>query len=283
LENMKTTIIAVIVTAIICIAGTCTVMGGSNGGNSSSETLTITGSTTVQPLMVGFQEAFDDYSNININITGGGSGAGATAVMNGSADIGMMSRDLKSSESSLTATSIALDGVVIIIDVRAGVVDLSIEEIAGIYSGKYTNWNQLGGSDLTINPIVREEGSGTRDCLDGVLSTVDGFNTDNYSKYSAQSSTGSMIQQTMSVSGGIGYVNFGSMSSLDSTKVVPVSVDGVSATPENVKNGSYGISRNLNLVTLGSPSGAAEFLISWILSEQGQKIVESMGFVKVGA
>lgn len=277
LENKTQMLIAVVVTAIICIAGTYVIAGGEE----KHETITITGSTTVQPLMTELQEEFQQYSNITMNIAGGGSGAGATAAMNGTADIGMLSRDLKSSETGLVATVIALDGVIILTDKNAGITDMTLEQLAKIFSGEITNWKQVGGADMAINPIIREDGSGTRDCLDTILGTVPGFNTDNYSKYSTQASTGAMIAQVQSVKGSIGYANLGAISGIDSSKVSISSVEGVEATAENVQNGTYEISRNLILVTKGEPSGCVEFLMIWILSEQGQKIVEAKGFVPI--
>lgn len=269
-------LIAVLVTAIVCVAGTYVAVGGED-----KDSITITGSTTVQPLMAGFQEEFEQYANIQMNITGGGSGAGVTAAQNGSADIGMLSRDLKSSETGLTATVIAMDGVVILVDKDSGVSDLTVEQLAKIYSGEYKNWSDVGGSNLEIKPIIREEGSGTRDCLDTILSGVPGFSKDNYSGYSTQASTGAMIAQVKSVSGSIGYANLGSISSIDSSETTIVSIDGVKATSKNVQDGVYELSRNLILVTKGEPAGSAAFLINWILSEQGQSIVESKGFVSV--
>ena len=280
MENKTTMIIAVFVTAIVCIAGTYVLVGGSDGKN-TNESITITGSTTVQPLMAEFQEEFENYSDLVLNITGGGSGAGVTAAQNGTADIGMLSRDLKSSETGLTPTTIAKDGVVMLVDKNSGVKELSIEQLAKIYSGEYTNWNQVGGSDLSINPIIREDGSGTRECLDTILKTVPGFNTDNYNKYSTQASTGAMLIQVQSVKGAIGYANLGSVSSIDTSKNNILTINGVDATADNVRNGTYELSRNLVLVTKGEPKGSVEFFINWIMSPQGQSIVDAKGFVSL--
>ena len=281
LENNTKMILAVLVTAIVCIAGTFVVAGNGNGGENNSSTVTVAGSTTVQPLMVEFQEEFEKYSNMKLSVTGGGSGAGVETVKNGIAEIGMLSRDLKSTEAG-HPTIIAKDGVVILVHTGANVSNLTLEQIAKIYSGEYTNWNQVGGANLKINPIIREEGSGTRDCLDTILATVPGFNTNAYNKYPTQSSTGSMLTQIQNVSGSIGYVNLGVLSSVDKSKTAAVTVDGVEVTSENVINGTYEISRNLILITKDAqPSGEIQFFLNWILSEQGQKIVEDEGFVSI--
>lgn len=184
-----------------------------------SGTLNVAGSTTVQPMMVKFVEAYEAmYPGVTINVTGGGSGAGATAALNETADIGMLSRELKSSESALTAIPIAKDGVVIAVDKAAGVTDLTINQIAKIFNGEYTNWNQVGGNDLDIAPIIREDGSGTRETFDNMMAAELGISVgvfgQNMVGYSATNSTGAMLALCKSISGSIGYVNLGSLSEL---------------------------------------------------------------------
>lgn len=184
-----------------------------------SGTLNVAGSTTVQPMMVKFVEAYEaKYPGVTINVTGGGSGAGATAAINGTADIGMLSRDLKSSESALTATTIAKDGVVIVVDKAAGVTDLTTNQIARIFNGEYTNWNQVGGNDLNIAPIIREDGSGTRETFDTKMADSLGITVSEFGQnmmgYSATNSTGAMLALCKSIGGSIGYVNLGSLSEL---------------------------------------------------------------------
>lgn len=187
-----------------------------------SGTLNVAGSTTVQPMMVKFVEAYEaKYPGVEINVTGGGSGAGATAAINGTADIGMLSRDLKSSspsESALTATTIAKDGVIIVVDKAAGVTDLTTNQIAKIFNGEYTNWNQVGGNDLNIAPIIREDGSGTRETFDTKMVESLGITVSEFGQnmmgYSATNSTGAMLALCKSIGGSIGYVNLGSLSEL---------------------------------------------------------------------
>jgi phosphate transport system substrate-binding protein len=129
--------------------------------------------------------------------------------------------------------------------------------------------------------VIREEGSGTRDCLDTALAAISGFNTDKFNTYSTQASTGAMVLQVQSVAGAIGYVNLGSMSDLDTSKVSVISLNGVAPSPETTVDGTYALSRNLVLITKGERSGAVAFFLNWILSEQGQKMVADFGFVPV--
>lgn len=279
-DNLKI-IIAVILTAVICIAGSAVVFGGDAENANKKQTLVVTGSTTVQPLMNQFQESFEEYANISMNVTGGGSSAGASAVLQKTADIGMMSRDPKQAEieGGLEVTVIGMDAVVVIVSKDAGVNNLTVEDIAKIYSGIYTNWKELGGNDKKINPIVREEGSGTRDCIEEALAkALEGYETSN--SYPAEASTGSMKTRVENTSGAIGYVSLSAASDL-SANTVTVAVNGVEASVETVSNGEYSISRNLILVTNGEPTGMSAFFLSWVLSPQGQKIVEDMGFIKI--
>lgn len=279
-DNFKI-IIAVILTAIICIAGSSVVFGGDAENMDKKQTLVVTGSTTIQPLMNQFQESFEDYANVSMNVTGGGSSAGASAVLQKTADIGMMSRDPKPAEldGGLNVTIIGMDAVVVIISKDAGVSNLTVEEIAKIYSGIYTNWKELGGNDEKINPIVREEGSGTRDCIEEALAaTLEGYETSN--SYPAEASTGSMKTRVENTSGAIGYVSLSAASDL-TKNTIAVTVNGIEASVETVSNNEYPISRNLILVTHGEPTGISAFFLNWILSSQGQKIVEDMGFIKI--
>ena len=272
-------ITAVLLTAVVCIAGTYSLTN--NNGGSDSNDLTVTGSTTIQPMMSLFQEEFEKYANVTMNVTGGGSGAGATAAINGTADIGMLSRNLKSSEisSGLVAHTIAMDGVVIIVNSNIGITDLTLEQLAKIYDGKITNWKDVGGRDLTIAVIAREDGSGTRDCFETAMKTVDSsfvMKTD----VVTYNSTGGVTSAVNSTPGSIGYVNLNAVEHL-STNTTAISVDGIAATSTTVTDGSYEISRNLILVTKGEATGMAAFFLNWVISEDGQKIVEDAGFVRI--
>ena len=272
-------IAAVLLTAVVCIAGTYSLTA--NNENSGDSDLTVTGSTTIQPLMSLFQEEFEKYASVTMNVTGGGSGAGATAAINGTADIGMLSRDLKASEisSGLIAHVIGMDGVVVIVNSNVGVTDLTLEQLEQIYDGKITNWKDVGGIDLTIAVIAREDGSGTRDCFDTAMKTVNSSFTmkDDVATYN---STGGVTSAVNSTPGSIGYVNLNAVEHLSSgTK--SISVDGITATADTVIDGSYEISRNLVLATNGEATGMTAFFLNWVLSEDGQEIVEEAGFVRI--
>lgn len=279
MNEKRKMIAAVLLTAVVCIAGTYTLTA--NNESSGNSDLTVTGSTTIQPVMSLFQEEFEKYASVTMNVTGGGSGAGATAAINGTADIGMLSRDLKSSEisSGLVSHVIAMDGVVIIVSSNVGVTDLTLEQLEQIYDGEITNWEDVGGIDLTIAVIAREEGSGTRDCFDTAMKTVDSSfeMKDDVATYN---STGGVTSAVNSTPGSIGYVNLNAAENL-SSNTRAISVNGVTASSDTVIDGSYKISRNLILATKGEATGMTAFFLNWVLSEEGQQIVEDAGFVRI--
>ncbi len=182
-----------------------------------SGVLNIAGSTTIQPMMVKFVEAYQmKYSNVKIYVAGGGSGAGATLV-NNTVDIGMVSRDLTSTE-TVTSTIIAKDGVVMIVDKASGVTNLTINQIAEIFNGDITNWDEVGGNNLKIAPIIREGGSGTRETFDIKMAESLGISIDSFQSNMkgcpSESSNGSMLKRCGSNPGSIGYVNLSSISDL---------------------------------------------------------------------
>lgn len=188
--------------------------------SATSGTVTITGSTTVLPLMTKLVEIYEKSNNVTVNVMGGGSGKGVNDVKNGNADIGMLSKDLKTDDTSLNVIPIAIDGVVIIVDKSANITDLSTDQIAKIFAGVYTNWNQIYkndtgtyGNDMAINPIVRDIMSGTRNTLDAMVMDLLDECFDNLTckyisgGYPVMGSTGSMISYAGNTNGAIGYIN----------------------------------------------------------------------------
>jgi len=273
--------VAVLITAMICVPVTATIIGN------ESKTLNVAGSTTVQPLMMELQKEFERYANVQMFVTGGGSGVGISSTLNGVADIGMLSRDLKKEEIEkgvLVPITIAMDAVVIIVNSSVGIDNLSMDALVGIYSGTITNWNhpEIGGANLPIAVITREEGSGTRDCFDAALKGHNSSYKIKGTGINSVNSTGAVISAVESTSGSIGYINLDVSQKLPNDgKITIVSVDTIKATPATVIGGTYGISRDLILVTNGKPEGMIKFFIDWILSPDGQDIVEKEGFVRI--
>ncbi len=181
----------------------------------TSYSITIQGSTTVNPIMMAVEEAYEDlHPNVKISITANGSGTGAKAAIDGSADIGMLSRDLKSSETSagLVPTAIGKDGIAIIYNKSVtGVDNLTFDQIAKIYDGTYTNWNQLGGNDHAIDVCGRESSSGTRGAFEEILAgKVAGFSSDSVTeKMNEFASNNALLSHIESTDYSVGYVSLG--------------------------------------------------------------------------
>ncbi len=238
----------------------------------------VAGSTTVQPLAELLAESYESLTDgITIIVQGGGSSVGVKSAANGTADIGMASREVKNSEfeehPALVVHTIARDGIAIVIHPGSGLSSLSLEQVRGIFSGEITNWSEIGGENTLVIVVSREEGSGTRAafedmvmddeliCLGAILQPSNGA-----------------VRTTVSITpASIAYLSFGYLDS----SVTPVTIDGVPPTVATATGGSYPIVRPLNMITLGQPSEAAAGWLEFILGEDGQAIVASEGYLPV--
>ena len=243
---------------------------------SGAVTISISGSTSVGPTMEILAE---DYQKANegttIEVQQVGSSAGITNTIDGTSQIGMSSRDLKDEEKSeLKEYQIAIDGIAVITNSANKVKDLTLDQVKDIYTGKITNWKEVGGNDADIVVVSREDGSGTRDGFQEIVGFESGDLTSN-----AQISDGSGNIKT-TVQGNenaIGYISFGYLDdSINSVKI-----GGVEPKEENVYNKKYPISRPFLLVTKGDATGDAKSFIDYVLSDEGQKTIEKEGFMSV--
>ncbi len=237
----------------------------------------VEGSTTVLPLATAAANAYmDDNPDDSIVLAGGGSGAGIKAVGDGRADIGMASRGIKDSETAsypnLVDNVIAGDGIAVIVNTGTSVTGLTMEELADIYDGTITNWQDVGGDDATIVVVGRDSASGTRGTFDElVLDEEDP--THSMLEKNANADVQKTIKETPH---SIGYVGLAFM---DEVKVLEIG--GVAASESTVKDGTYPISRVLHMYTDGEPTGLVKEYIDFILSAEGQQIVKDKGFVPV--
>lgn len=237
------------------------------------------GSTSMEKVIGALGEAFtkaNPDATFTYNPTGSGSGSGITAVSEGRCDIGLSSRALKDEEKSqgLVETTLALDGIAIIVNKENTVEDLSLDDIAKIYTGEITNWSEVGGEDADIVLIGREAGSGTRDGFESITGTSDSC------KYRQElTSTGDVITTVSSNPGAIGYASLAAVK--DTVK--KVSVDGVEATEETVKDGSYKVQRPFVLVTKDGTelSEAAQAFFDYATSKDAADIISAAGAVPV--
>ncbi len=255
------------------------------GGNTNNEdnttgvteltgSITVVGSTSVQPVSDLLAEAFmDDNSGVNVYVQGGGSSAGIKAADDGAAEIGASSRDLKEDEKHLNEYVIAKDGIAVVVHPSSDVMDLTLEEIKGIYAGNITNWSEVGGSSESIIVVTREEGSGTRGAFEEIVMGKESIS----SGAIVQNSTGAVGTTVAGDKNAIGYI---SLSSLDE-KVKALKVEGVEATDNNISSGTYKVARPFIYVTKGDPSGLAKSFLDFVLSPQAQSIIEQAGLISV--
>lgn len=246
----------------------------------TQQNITVNGSTSVQPLAEELAKAFKaKNTNVRIDIQAGGSGVGIKSANDGVVDIGMSSRELKSEEKNLKEFKIAIDGIAIIVNPANGVTNLTMEQIQKIYTGEITDWSQVGDKTGKITVVTREEGSGTR----GAFIELTGVEMNKVDKTTAtaitQGSTGAVMTTVASDPNAIGYASFGTVK--ENTDIKLLSVEGAETTAENIYAGSYKISRPFLMLTKEEPTGAAKEFIDFILSAEGQTIVESHSYLKV--
>lgn len=251
--------------------------GTKNAGQSqaSGGSITIAGSTSVQPLSEELAKAFKAKNgNTSIAVNGGGSSVGIKAATEGTADIGSSSRELKDSEKELKEFVIAVDGIAVIVNPANKVEDLKKEDLKKIFMGEIKNWKDIGGVDASIVVYNREEGSGTRKAFQELVLGKNSEGKEN--EYSAdalvQNSTGGIAQSVGGDLNGIGYASLGVIEK--ETKVKMVKVDGAIPSLATIKDKSYKISRPFLYLTKEEPKGAVKEFIDWVISPEGQQIVK---------
>ena len=244
------------------------------GCSKADKSVSTDGSTSMEKVIGALGEAFSQKTGATFTYNPTGSGSGITAVLEGRCDIGLSSRALKDSEkeSGLAETVLALDGIAIIVNPENTVSDLSLEDIAKIYTGEITNWKEVGGSDAEIVLIGREAGSGTRDGFESITGTSDKC------KYRQElTSTGDVITTVSQNPDAIGYASVASVK--DTVKAVKVG--GVEANEATIKDGSYVVQRPFVLVTKNDTklSSAAQKFFDYITSDKARTAISSAGVV----
>ena len=247
------------------------------GNEAVSGTVSTDGSTSMETVIKYLSESFsEENKNVKITYNPTGSGTGITAVSEGRCDIGLSSRDLKDEEkqSGLKGTVVALDGIAIVVNPENTVEDLTVEQIADLYTGKITNWKDVGGKDAPVVLIGREAASGTRDGFESITKTKDSC------KYSQElSSTGDVIQTVASNPNAIGYA---SLASVKET-VKALKVNSVAPSTATVQDGTYKIQRDFVFVTKEGKelSKAAQAFFDWVVSGKADSLIEKAGAVPV--
>ena len=241
-----------------------------------SGTVTLAGSTSMQKLCEAMIESFEEvYPDITVTAEYTGSGAGLESLAAGKTDIGNASRALKDGEKETGAVEnvVAIDGIAVITHKDNTVDNLTSEQLTDIYTGKITNWKDLGGADEAIVVLGREAGSGTRGAFEELLKV------DDQCKYAQElDSTGGVLAKVASTPGSIGYV---SLDVVDDT-VKALSLDDVAPTEENIVAGSYKLSRPFVMATMGTIDEQNDLVKTWfgyVQSDEGKAVITAMGLI----
>lgn len=243
-------------------------------GCGSKEAVSTDGSTSMSKVIGALSEAFENENGIAVTYNATGSSGGIGAVEEGRCDIGLSSRKLKDEEKArgLEETTLAYDGIAIIVNPENSITELKVEDIAKIYTGEIKNWKELGGADGEIVLIGREAGSGTRDGFESITKT------EGSCKYRQElTSTGDVITTVAGNPNAIGYASLASVK--DSVKALKV--EGVAPSEEAVKDGSYVIQRPFMLVTKKDTklSANAQRFFDYITSAAANEVISGAGVV----
>lgn len=283
-------IMALAMTAVLTVG----MLAGCGSKEESSEAATtpaesggkivLVGSTSVDPLAQKLAESYKASNpGVEIEIQAVGSSAGIKAAIDGSATIGMSSRELKEEEISegVTPHVICKDGIAVVVNPANPVQNLTKEQVQKIFLGEIKNWKEVGGNDEEILVVSRESGSGTRGAFEEILKIekeVEGKKVSGLVENALQAEgTGAVKANVASKANSIGYVSLGY---IDDT-IKTLQVEGVDATAENIVSGTYPVARPFVLVTKGEVSPVDQAFLDFVMSSEGQAEVEKDGYIKV--
>ena len=274
---IKLSIVFVLMLSLVACSKSNNESSDSTADSSTSETGTVStdGSTSMEKVIGALGESFmANNAGVTFTYNPTGSGSGITAVSEGRCDIGLSSRALKDEEKAngLVETVLAYDGIAVIVNNDNPVTDISLEDLAKVYTGEITNWKDLGGNDAEIVLIGREAGSGTRDGFESITGTADKC------EYRQElTSTGDVITTVSQNPDAIGYASLASVK--DSVKAL--SVNGVTASEDTIKDGTYAIQRPFVLVTKEGVelSATAQKFFDYVTSSDANEIITAAGCV----
>ena len=288
--GMALTVVAMLALGAVALTGCGTNAPSTTGSETSSTagaagqesgTLNIAGSDTMVNMAQAWSEAYGEVNpNASIAVKGGGSGNGIAALINKTVDFADASRDIKPEEITQAnangvdpvTTVVAKDGVVVIANTANTVADITKDNLGKVYRGEITNWKDLGGSDAPIVLLGRDSSSGTYGFIQDEVVGKD----KKYAKtMRSLQSNQAIVDEVAKNPNAIGYVGLG----YESDAIKPLTVGKVTASIDTVLDGSYPLSRPLNMISNGDPTGLAAAYLKWILGPDGQKIVKDQGFV----
>lgn len=248
--------------------------------SAASEQITVAGSTTCLPIAEQAAELFGEQTGTSVLVSGLGSSAGIEAVANGTAEVATSSRSLNADEEQLGLTTIpvAHDGIAVIVNPDNPVQNLSIEQLRDIYAGRITNWSEVGGDDLPIQLVNRDEASGTREAFKTIVMDGEAFDR----RAAVLSGTGQVRDVVSRSRGAIGYISMGFVdSAYAETEVRAISVNHVEPSEKTIASGGYPISRDLYFFTKGEPVGQVAAYIDYVLSPAMDVQIREAGFIPV--
>ncbi|WP_097025575.1 phosphate ABC transporter substrate-binding protein [Clostridium peptidivorans] len=286
-KSLKTIIAAL---AITMVAGAFVGCGGSNKeagntktGNKISGTITAVGSTALQPLV---EQAAKNFKTKNpdatINVQGGGSGTGLNQVAEGSVEIGnsdvTAESKLKDKEiaKQLVDHKVAAIGFSIVTHKDVKVDSLTKEQVQGIFEGKYTNWNQVGGQDLPIQVVNRPKSSGTRATF---IETIMNGKNEKEGLGTTQDSSGTVEKTITSTPGSISYLALSYLTEEKRQNLKLIKIDNVEATKENIVAKKYPFWSYEHMYTKGEATGLTKAFIDYMMSDENKAVVEKLGYI----
>jgi len=283
-HSVRTRSVRSLLTGMAMLLVAAALFSGCVGDKDVADTriISVSGSTTNLPIAQAVAELYMDiHQTDEILVSGGGSGVGIRAVGEGTADIGMSSRDIRQTEieqyPDLVEHVIAYDGIGVIVNPENPVSSLTLDQIKAIYKGEITNWREIDGNDRQIVVVGRDSASGTREFFyEEVMNKEEFVRTQQ--ELNSNGAIRRTIQQTPDA---IGYVGLGYVD--DTVRGINIWIDDRSVAPtvSNVADGTYPIARSLYMYTRGEASGLVKDYLDFLLSDDGQAIVAREGFVPI--
>lgn len=245
--------------------------------------ITIAGSTTIMPVSEKWAKSFKEKTGVNVSVHGGGSTSGIKATKIGTADIGASSRELNQSEKEdLKQIVIGKDALAIIINKSNPIKNVTIDEARAIFTGRINNWSELGGPNKPIQVVNRESGSGTRDLFTEIIMHI--VLADKTKKvvpmslHSVVNNSNAEVKESIKLMpNSVGYISVGYLDS----SVKALKINSIESTTENIYSGKYPLVRNLYYLFKEDKSKNVKEFLTYVLSKEGQSLVEKEGFLPV--
>jgi len=271
--------------AVMIAGGTLVGCGSSGNGSKLSGSITVAGSTALQPLAEQAGKAFTEKNkDAAINVQGGGSGTGLKLVSEGTANIGnsdvLAEKKLdKALADQLVDHKVCGIGFAVVVNKEVKVDSLTAKQIQDIFTGKVTNWKEVGGQDLKIEVVHRAKSSGTRatfvDTVMGGVDENDGIGT-------MQDSSGAVEKAIAGTNGSVSYLAMSYLTDEVKKNVTPIKIDGVEASKANIVGGTYKFWSYEHMYTKGEATGVTKAFIEYIMSDESKALVEKLGYIPAG-